>query len=93
MVKHGFYHTTDSEVIYLARVNKLELSKFKLVKYDMTSNTQGTQIWITNIEIFPTASDEYLEFKDVDVFGFTMRSYPTIDGVIVAEINNEKVKY
>jgi hypothetical protein len=44
MVKHGFYHTTDSEVIYLARVNKLELSKFKLVKYDMTSNIQDTQI-------------------------------------------------
>jgi hypothetical protein len=43
MVKHGFYYITDSEIIYLARINKLESTRFKLVKYDMTTNTQGTQ--------------------------------------------------
>ena len=40
-VKVGYWHITDTQIIYLARRRKQDLSKFKLIKYDMLSHTFG----------------------------------------------------
>ena len=34
------------------------------------------------------ANDEYLEFENLDIYGFTMHSYPNIDGVVGFEISS-----
>ena len=40
-IKTGFWHITDTEIIYLVRRSKLELSRFKLMKYNILTNTFG----------------------------------------------------
>ena len=43
MAKQGFYHISDSEIVYLARRSKLEPSKFKLVRVRLDTFAQGNK--------------------------------------------------
>ena len=38
-----------------------------------------------NLDQFPTLPEEFLIFKDIDIYGFTLHSYPDIDGLVALE--------
>ena len=40
-IHRGFFKITNSEIIFLARRSKHDPSRYKLVKYDMTTGTTG----------------------------------------------------
>ena len=63
MIKHGFYFKTDQEMVFIARQSKLDSSKFKLVRTQFSSLTQG---WIT---ISPTFYQKLSEKGTYPIFG------------------------
>ena len=42
---------------------------------------------------YPTTADEYLEFEGMDVFGFIMTTFPTIDAIIAARDEDSALVY
>ena len=40
-VKSGYWHITDTEIIYLVKRSRLDLNRYKLIKYDILTNTFG----------------------------------------------------
>ena len=45
-VKNGYWHITDTEIIYLARRNRFDSSKLKLIKYDILTDTFGKFVFM-----------------------------------------------
>ena len=43
-IKIGYWHITDTEIIYLARRSRLDKSHYKLIKYDILANSFGKKL-------------------------------------------------
>jgi len=37
---------------------------------------------ISNLDEFPTLPDEFLNFENLNIYGFTLNNYPIIDGLV-----------
>jgi hypothetical protein len=48
---------------------------------------------MNSVEISPASVNEHLEFENREIYGFTMSSYPTIDGIITKEFNVNDIMY
>ncbi|CAI2386633.1 unnamed protein product [Moneuplotes crassus] len=74
MLEDAYFDIRQDEIFYLVRRSKLDYSRYKLVRYDMLTNTQETH---------PTG-DDFLSFPGYQVYGFTMNAFPKIDGIIAS---------
>ena len=43
-ITNGYWHMTDTQIIYLVRRSRLDPFNFKLIKYDMLTNTFGKEL-------------------------------------------------
>lgn len=34
------------------------------------------------VDTFPTSANEFLEFSELDIYGFTMHQFPNLDGIV-----------
>mmetsp|Transcript_17438 Transcript_17438/g.19593 ORF Transcript_17438/g.19593 Transcript_17438/m.19593 type:complete len:84 (-) Transcript_17438:23-274(-) len=83
MAKIGNWHITDTEIFFLARKIKHDQSKFELGNYNMVTNTQTLY----------STTDGFLEFENINIYGYLMNQYPIIDaliGIISEEVSLSK---
>ena len=43
------------------------------------------------IDIIPTSASSFLEYPDLDIFGFTMHQFPDLDGIIGYKISTQEL--
>ena len=49
---------------------------------------------ITNyLATYPSATNEFLEFENLDVYGFTMQTFPIIKGLIAFDLSARLFRY